>query len=74
MDQYGEEVLADPGTGGFNKTLWIVPIVLVIVAAAGIGFAIRRWRGRAPTEPEEQELPPPLSAEDEARLNAELSR
>src|SRR3954464_14733798 len=34
--QYGDDVLADPGTSGFNKTLWIVPIALVLLAAAGI--------------------------------------
>jgi cytochrome c-type biogenesis protein CcmH len=71
VDQYGDEVLADPGTGGFNKTLWIVPIVLVLLAATGIGVAVKRWR-RLP--PREEELPPPLSPEDAARLDAELTR
>jgi cytochrome c-type biogenesis protein CcmH len=73
VDQYGDDVLADPGTGGFNKALWIVPIVLVLLAATGIGVAAKRWRRRAPA-PQEQELPPPLSPEDAARLDAELSR
>jgi cytochrome c-type biogenesis protein CcmH len=73
VDQYGEEILADPGTGGFNKTLWIVPIVLALLAAGGIGVAVRRWRRNVPP-PTEQELPPPLSPEDERRLDAELSR
>jgi|tagenome__1003787_1003787.scaffolds.fasta_scaffold19239104_1 cytochrome c-type biogenesis protein CcmH len=71
VEQYGEEVLADPGTGGFNKTLWIVPIVLVLVAVGGIGFAVKRWKGRPVRE---EELPPPLSPEDAARLDAELLR
>jgi cytochrome c-type biogenesis protein CcmH/NrfF len=67
--EYGDEVLADPGTGGFNLTLWLVPIVIVLLALAGIGVAYRRWRG-APEE--EAELPPPLSPEDARRLDAEL--
>jgi cytochrome c-type biogenesis protein CcmH len=71
VDQYGEDVLADPGTGGFNKALWIVPIVLVLLAATGIGVAVKRWR-RTPAQ--EEELPPPLSPEDAARLDAELTR
>jgi cytochrome c-type biogenesis protein CcmH len=71
VDQYGDEVLADPGTGGFNKTLWIVPIVLVLLAALGIAIAIKRWRGNAGEAPPEAE-PPPLSAEDARRLDAEL--
>jgi len=71
VDQYGDEVLADPGTGGFNKTLWIVPIVLVLLAAAGIGVAVKRWR-RIP--PQQEEMPPPLNPDDAARLDAELTR
>ena len=67
--EYGEEVLADPGTGGFNLTLWLVPIVIVLLAVAGIGVAYKRWRG-APED--EAELPPPLSPEDARRLDAEL--
>src|SRR6185436_10170698 len=41
--EYGDHVLADPGTSGFNKTLWLVPIALALIAAAGIAFALRRW-------------------------------
>ena len=52
MAEYGEDVLADPGTGGFNATLWLVPIVLVLLAAAGIGIAVARWRANAGPEPE----------------------
>ena len=33
VDEYGEEVLADPGTGGFNVTLWVVPILVAFAAA-----------------------------------------
>lgn len=72
VDEYGEAVLADPGTEGFNATLWVVPILVTLLALAGIVFAVRKWRGRTPTT--EPELPPPLSAEDASRLDAELSR
>lgn len=71
VDEYGEGVLAEPGREGFNATLWFVPIVLVLLAALGIGIAIRRWRGNADAEPD-AELPPPLSVEDARRLDAEL--
>jgi cytochrome c-type biogenesis protein CcmH len=69
VDQYGDEVLADPG---FNPTLVLVPIALVLVAAAGIGIALRRWRAAAPSGDAEAPLPPPLSPEDARRLDAEL--
>jgi hypothetical protein len=42
-----------------------------VLAAGGIGVAVRRWRGNA-TAPDETELPPPLSPEDARRLDAEL--
>jgi len=72
VDEYGEEILADPGTGGFNATLWLVPILVALVALVGIVFAVRKWRGRTPAE--EPQLPPPLSPEDARRLDTELSR
>jgi cytochrome c-type biogenesis protein CcmH len=72
VEEYGEDVLADPGTGGFNITLWAVPIALVLLAAAAIGIAITRWRSNAGAPQPEADLPPPLSPEDARRLDAEL--
>ena len=71
VDEYGDQVLAEPGGDGFDATLWIVPIALVLLGAAGIFFAVRRWRRNGP-EPEAP-LAPALSAEDARRLDAELS-
>jgi cytochrome c-type biogenesis protein CcmH/NrfF len=68
--EYGEDVLAEPERSGFNLALWLVPIALVLLAAVGIGFAVRRWRGRESAA--EEEPPPPLSPEDARRLDAEL--
>ena len=69
VDEYGDEVIAAPKT----PWLWLVPgRRRARRPRSAIGFAIRRWRGRTP--PEEPELPPPLSAEDARRLDAELSR
>ena len=74
VDEYGEEILAQPKASGFNAALWIVPIVLVLLAAGGIGVAIKRWRANAGEPEVEAELPPELSTEDAQRLDAELSR
>src|SRR4051812_43074925 len=70
VEEYGDEVLAEPGGDGFDATLWIVPIVLVLLGAVGILLAVRRWRRNGP-EPEAP-LAPALSAEDARRLDAEL--
>jgi cytochrome c-type biogenesis protein CcmH len=70
VDEYGDQVLAEPGGDGFDATLWIVPIVLVLLGVAGIFVAVRRWRRNGP-EPDAP-LAPALSAEDARRLDAEL--
>jgi cytochrome c-type biogenesis protein CcmH len=72
VSEYGEQVLAEPKGGGFDSTLWIVPIVLVLLGATGIFFAVRRWRRNGP-EPQAP-LTPALSAEDARRLDTELGR
>jgi cytochrome c-type biogenesis protein CcmH len=72
VQEYGDQVLADPGSGGFDATLWIVPVLLVLLGATGIFFAVRRWRRNGP-EPSAP-LAPALSAEDARRLDAELGR
>jgi cytochrome c-type biogenesis protein CcmH/NrfF len=73
VQEYGDEVLADPKKGGFNATLWVVPSLLVLLGAAAIVFALRRWRANTPAE-DATELPPPLSPEDARRLEADLQR
>jgi cytochrome c-type biogenesis protein CcmH len=72
VEEYGHQVLAEPGGDGFDATLWIVPIALVLLGAVGILIAVRRWRRNGP-EPEAP-LAPALSAEDTRRLDTELGR
>jgi cytochrome c-type biogenesis protein CcmH/NrfF len=72
VQEYGDEVLADPKKGGFNATLWLVPSLLVLLGAAAIVFALRRWRANGPVP--ETPLPPALDPEDARRLEADLQR
>jgi cytochrome c-type biogenesis protein CcmH/NrfF len=65
--EYGEDVLAVPE----EDSIYLVPIAALVLAAAGIGIALWRWRRNAGDEPEAP-LPPPLSPEDARRLDAEL--
>ena len=50
--QYGPGVLALPEAEGFNLSAYLVPALVVLLAAAGIALAARRWRrgeaGRRP--------------------------
>jgi cytochrome c-type biogenesis protein CcmH len=72
VEEYGDQVLAEPGGSGFDATLWVVPVLLVALGAAGIALAVRRWRRDGP-EPDAP-LAPALSPEDARRLDAELGR
>src|SRR4051812_50172457 len=53
VDEYGEDVIADPKT----PWLWIVPVALALIAAAGGAVAVPRRRPPAP--PARTPPPPP---------------
>jgi cytochrome c-type biogenesis protein CcmH len=44
---YGERVLLTPGRSGVSSLVWTLPVVVVVVAFAGLTLAFRRWRGGA---------------------------
>jgi len=68
VDEYGESVLATPGTEGFDLTAWVLPGLAIALAAIAIAFALQRNRARAPGP-----APSRPSAEDNARLDRDLS-
>jgi cytochrome c-type biogenesis protein CcmH len=70
VDEYGPEVLATPDDRGFDLSAWIVPALGLLAAAIALGLGARRLlrRGR-PSDDE----PEPLSPEDAARLERDLS-
>jgi cytochrome c-type biogenesis protein CcmH len=53
--RYGVQVLAMPPAQGFNLTVWILPILGLIVGLAAVVLIVRRWR-KPPGEP--PPLPP----------------
>ena len=70
--EFGEEVLATPGTEGFDLAAWLVPGLAIVAAGVAIFVGLRRWRARGSTEP-------PFagtegSAEEKRRLDADLER
>jgi cytochrome c-type biogenesis protein CcmH len=44
VDRYGESILLKPSGRGFGILVWGLPVVVVALAAAGLGFAFARWR------------------------------
>ena len=73
--QYGPEVLAEPGTSGFDLAAWVVPGGAILLAALGVAIGLRRWRRAteavARIEPQGTK---PLDPADEERLEADLRR
>jgi cytochrome c-type biogenesis protein CcmH len=43
--QYGPGVLALPETEGFDLSAYLVPALIVLLAAGGVALAALRWRG-----------------------------
>ncbi|CAB4323774.1 MAG: hypothetical protein F2520_07560 [Actinobacteria bacterium] len=41
--KYGEAVLLTPSASGINALVWILPVVALALAIAGLGIAFRRW-------------------------------
>lgn len=73
--EYGEEVLALPPRSGFDLSAYLVPIVALAIAAIALALAVLRWRRRPGGDGEGDEQPPVgPSAEDAARLEADLAR
>lgn len=70
VDEFGEGVLATPPKSGFDLVAWIVPALAVLLGLAAIPVITRTW-ARPRREASE---PPPISPEDERRLEEELRR
>ena len=72
--EYGENVLAVPGSEGFGLAAWLVPIAAFVSAAFAIAIALRRWRrkgGSAEPPGGAQGAPDPAAEE---RLEADMAR
>jgi cytochrome c-type biogenesis protein CcmH/NrfF len=69
VDAYGPDVLGEPEAKGFDLSAWLVPGVLVALAAAGVALMARRWRRDAVPEPPGPDLDPA----DAQRLDSELA-
>ncbi|MGZ4692293.1 MAG: cytochrome c-type biogenesis protein [Acidimicrobiales bacterium] len=46
-DSYGERILLTPAATGVTSIVWILPVVVFVVALAGMVAAFRRWRLRS---------------------------
>ncbi|MGH9137499.1 MAG: cytochrome c-type biogenesis protein [Acidimicrobiales bacterium] len=44
---FGDELLLTPPRSGVGALVWIIPVVAVVVAGAGLAVGFRRWRAWA---------------------------
>jgi cytochrome c-type biogenesis protein CcmH len=43
---YGDDVQLTPERGGFSGLVWVLPVVALVLALAGLSAAFARWRRR----------------------------
>ena len=44
INRYGESILLKPTSHGLGLVVWVLPVVALALAAAGLGLAFARWR------------------------------
>jgi cytochrome c-type biogenesis protein CcmH len=48
IGRFGEDIVLTPRSSGVTGLVWIIPVVALVLATAGLVFAFRRWRDREP--------------------------
>jgi cytochrome c-type biogenesis protein CcmH len=43
-DRYGQDILLRPPSSGLAGLVWVLPVVALVIAIAGLTVAFRRWR------------------------------
>jgi cytochrome c-type biogenesis protein CcmH len=75
VGQYGPTVLGLPRAHGFDLTVYLVPLAVLLVLLVTVALVLPRWRRHAHAQQAIQEAhAPPLAAGDAARLEADLAR
>jgi cytochrome c-type biogenesis protein CcmH len=56
-DRYGSDILLRPPASGIAGLVWVLPVVALVVAIAGLAVAFHRWRslGEAPVSDADRE-------------------
>ncbi|MEY4669232.1 MAG: Cytochrome biosis protein [Pseudomonadota bacterium] len=72
FQKFGDQYRAVPQFSGVGMLVWIVPVAFVVIGLiVAVGASIRRRKGNTTAS---GATPPDLSAEEERRIQEELSR
>jgi cytochrome c-type biogenesis protein CcmH/NrfF len=74
VGQYGPTVLGLPSAHGFDLTAYLVPLLVVLGLIATVLLLVPGWRRRGRAQTAATRAAAPLSAEDSAKLEADLAR
>jgi cytochrome c-type biogenesis protein CcmH len=74
VGQYGPTVLGLPRAHGFDLTVYVVPLAVLIALLTTLALLLPRWRRHARAQAARGAPPPTLAAGDAARLEADLAR
>jgi cytochrome c-type biogenesis protein CcmH len=74
VGQYGPTVLGLPRAHGFDLTVYLVPLVVLLALLTMLALLLPRWRRHARAQTAGASPPPTLAAGDAARLEADLAR
>jgi cytochrome c-type biogenesis protein CcmH len=55
VGRYGSDILLTPPRGGVGGLVWVVPVVVIVGAAAGLGLALQRWSRRSLAQPSDED-------------------
>ncbi|HMK11434.1 MAG TPA: cytochrome c-type biogenesis protein [Acidimicrobiales bacterium] len=50
ISRYGQELLLTPASTGASSLVWILPVVALVAAIAGLAVAFRRWHAKSEGE------------------------
>lgn len=70
--QYGNRILSEPPATGFNMTLYVLPVLMLLASAALVAAVIRRYTRGQPALAGGSLPPDTTSDADQARLDDEL--
>jgi cytochrome c-type biogenesis protein CcmH len=72
--QYGPTVLALPSAHGFDLTVYLVPLAVLLALLGTLAVLLPRWRRHARAQAGSVLEAPPLDPAASARLDADLAR